>query len=90
MSVALGAVVRTTLSRGAAVYVIAEAYRGTVDGGDRIRIMTWDKVQGVGCEPICVCFEVSVGRIAPVYRDLRGAAQRQTGHRGTYPSHVLR
>jgi len=47
MNAALRAVVRTALSRGVAVYAIYEGYQGMVDGGDRIRNMTWDDVGGI-------------------------------------------
>ena len=41
------AVVRTGLSRGVAVHAIDEGYQGMVDGGDRIRQMSWDDVGGI-------------------------------------------
>jgi 6-phosphofructokinase 1 len=47
MNAALRAVVRTALNRGVAVYAIYEGYQGMVDGGDRIRPMTWDNVGGM-------------------------------------------
>src|SRR5512147_1732167 len=47
MNAALRAVVRTALSRGVAVYAIYEGYQGMVDGGDRIRNMTWDDAGGI-------------------------------------------
>jgi 6-phosphofructokinase 1 len=47
MNAALRAVVRTALNRGVAVYAIYEGYQGMVDGGDRIRQMTWDDVSGI-------------------------------------------
>ena len=47
MNAALRAVVRTALNRGVAVYAIYEGYQGMVDGGDRIRNMTWDGVSGI-------------------------------------------
>jgi hypothetical protein len=47
MNAALHAVVRTALSRDVAVYAIFEGYQGMVDGGDRIRSLTWDDVGGV-------------------------------------------
>jgi 6-phosphofructokinase 1 len=47
MNAALRAVVRTALSRGVAIYAIAEGYQGMVDGGDRIHILTWDNVGGI-------------------------------------------
>jgi 6-phosphofructokinase 1 len=47
MNAAVRAVVRTALNRGAEVYAIYEGYQGMVDGGDRIRKMTWDSVGGI-------------------------------------------
>src|SRR5512136_2354760 len=47
MNAALRAVVRTALNRGVAVYAIYEGYQGMVDGGDRIRKMTWDDASGI-------------------------------------------
>ncbi len=47
MNAALRAVVRTALNRGVAVYAIYEGYQGMIDGGDRIRNMTWDDVGGI-------------------------------------------
>ncbi len=47
MNAALRAVVRTALNRGVVVYAIYEGYQGMIDGGDRIRNMTWDDVGGI-------------------------------------------
>lgn len=47
MNAAVRAVVRTGLHRGLEVYAIYEGYRGMVDGGDRIRKMTWESVGGI-------------------------------------------
>jgi 6-phosphofructokinase 1 len=47
MNAAVRAVVRTALDRGLDVYAICEGYQGMVDGGDRIRKMTWDSVGGI-------------------------------------------
>jgi 6-phosphofructokinase 1 len=47
MNAALRAVVRTAINRGVAVYAIYEGYQGMVDGGDRIRSMSWDDVSGI-------------------------------------------
>jgi 6-phosphofructokinase 1 len=47
MNAAVRAVVRTALARGVDVYAIYEGYQGMVDGGDRIRKMTWDSVGGI-------------------------------------------
>lgn len=47
MNAAVRAVVRTALDRGIHVYAIYEGYQGMVDGGDRIRAMSWDTVGGI-------------------------------------------
>jgi 6-phosphofructokinase 1 len=47
MNAAVRAVVRTALDRGAEVYAIYEGYQGMVEGGDRIRQMTWGSVGGI-------------------------------------------
>ena len=71
MNAALRAVVRTALNRGVAVYAIYEGYQGMVDGGDRIRNMTWDDVSGImqrGGTVIgtarCAAFRTREGRLA--------------------------
>ncbi len=47
MNAALRAIVRTALNRNVEVYAICEGYQGMIDGGDRIRPMTWDSVGGI-------------------------------------------
>jgi 6-phosphofructokinase 1 len=47
MNAAIRAIVRTGIERGLDVYAIYEGYQGMVDGGDRIRKMTWDSVGGI-------------------------------------------
>jgi len=47
MNAAVRSVVRTALDRGLNVYAIYEGYQGMVDGGERIRKMTWDSVGGI-------------------------------------------
>jgi len=47
MNAALRAVVRTALSHRVAVYAIYEGYQGMVDGGERLRCMTWNDVSGI-------------------------------------------
>jgi 6-phosphofructokinase 1 len=47
MNAAVRSVVRTSLDRNIEVYAIYEGYQGMVDGGDRIRKMTWDSVGGI-------------------------------------------
>jgi len=70
MNAALRAVVRTALNRGVAVYAIYEGYQGMVDGGDRIRNVTWDDVGGImhrGGTVIgaarCAAFRTRAGRL---------------------------
>ena len=47
MNAAVRAVVRTALNRGLEVFAIYEGYQGMVDGGNRIRKMSWDSVGGI-------------------------------------------
>jgi 6-phosphofructokinase 1 len=47
MNAAVRAVVRTALDQKVEVYAIYEGYQGMVDGGDRIRKMTWNMVGGI-------------------------------------------
>ena len=47
MNAAVRAVVRTALHRGATVYAIYEGYQGMVDGGERIRPLSWDDVGSI-------------------------------------------
>ena len=47
MNAAVRAVTRAALERGAEVYAIYEGYQGMVDGGDRIRPLTWESVGGI-------------------------------------------
>ena len=47
MNAAVRAIVRTSIEEGIDVYAIYEGYQGMVDGGDRIRKMTWDSVGGI-------------------------------------------
>ena len=47
MNAAVRSVVRTALDRGLQVYAIYEGYQGMVDGGDRIRKLSWEDVGGI-------------------------------------------
>lgn len=47
MNAAVRSIVRTAIERGADVFAIYEGYQGMVEGGDRIRPMTWDSVGGI-------------------------------------------
>ncbi len=47
MNASVRSVVRTALDKGLEVYAIYEGYQGMVDGGDRIRQLTWDSVGGI-------------------------------------------
>lgn len=47
MNPAVRAVVRTALHYQADIYAVYEGYRGLIEGGDRIRPMTFDDVSGI-------------------------------------------
>ena len=47
MNAAVRAVVRTALDRGLEVFGIHEGFSGLIEGGDRIRPMTWNSVGGI-------------------------------------------
>ncbi|MBS1225078.1 MAG: 6-phosphofructokinase, partial [Proteobacteria bacterium] len=47
MNAAVRAVVRTAIHQGATVHAIYEGYQGMVDGGDRIRQLSWDDVGSI-------------------------------------------
>lgn len=47
MNAALRAVVRAGLNRGMEIFAIYEGYSGMVEGGERIRLMSWTDVGGI-------------------------------------------
>ena len=47
MNAALRAVVRSGLNRGLEIFAIYEGYSGMVEGGERIRALTWSDVGGI-------------------------------------------
>ena len=47
MNAAVRSIVRTSLEEGIDVFAIYEGYQGMVEGGERIRKMTWDSVGGI-------------------------------------------
>ncbi len=47
MNPAVRAVVRTALNHGAEIFAIYEGYQGLIDGGDRIRSVSWDDVSSI-------------------------------------------
>ena len=47
MNTAVRAVVRTALHHQAEIFAVYEGYQGLVDGGDRIRPVSWDDVSGI-------------------------------------------
>ena len=47
MNPAVRAVVRTALNHGAEIFAIYEGYQGLIEGGDRIRPVTWDDVSSI-------------------------------------------
>lgn len=70
MNAAVRAVVRAALDQGMDIYAIHEGYQGMVDGGDRIRKMSWNAVGGImqrGGTVIgtarCAAFRTRPGRI---------------------------
>ncbi len=70
MNAAVRAVVRTAEQRGVPMHAILEGYQGMVDGGDRIRRLTWNDVGGIlqqGGTVIgsarCLAFRERAGRL---------------------------
>ncbi|HNW78305.1 MAG TPA: 6-phosphofructokinase, partial [Candidatus Competibacteraceae bacterium] len=70
MNAAVRAVVRAALHAGATVHAIYEGYQGMVDGGDRIRPLSWDDVGSIlhrGGTMIgtarCLAFRERTGRL---------------------------
>lgn len=47
MNAAVRSVVRTALDQGMEVFAIYEGYQGLIEGGPRIRAMTWESVGGI-------------------------------------------
>ncbi len=47
MNAAVRSVIRTALSRGVNVYAIYEGYQGMLEGGDKIRRMSWEAAGGI-------------------------------------------
>jgi 6-phosphofructokinase 1 len=47
MNAAVRAVVRASINRGAEIFAIYEGYQGLIEGGPRIRQMSWDDVGGI-------------------------------------------
>ena len=47
MNAAVRAIVRTGLDRGLEVWGIYEGFRGLIEGGDKIRPLSWNSVGGI-------------------------------------------
>jgi len=47
MNAALRSAVRMALELGLGIYAINEGYQGMVEGGDKIRELSWDSVGGI-------------------------------------------
>src|SRR4051812_1373523 len=47
MNPAVRAVVRTALNHGAEIFAVYEGYRGLIEGGERIRAVSWDDVSSI-------------------------------------------
>jgi 6-phosphofructokinase 1 len=77
MNPAVRAVVRTALNRGAEIFAVYEGWQGLVDGGDRIRPVTWDDVSGI------------LNRGGTVIGTARSAAFRQREGRRRAAQHLL-
>ncbi len=83
MNAAVRAVVRSALNLGVAVHAIFEGYQGMVDGGDRIRSLSWDDVGSIlhrGGTIIgtarCPVFREREGRLAAARNLLRHGIDR--------------
>ena len=87
MNAAVRAVVRSALHFGAGVYAIYEGYQGMVEGGDRIRSLSWDDVGSIlhrGGTVIgtarCPAFREREGRLtAAQLQAAYGCAWREAG-----------
>jgi 6-phosphofructokinase 1 len=83
MNAAVRAVVRAALDQGMEVYAIYEGYQGMVDGGDRIRKMSWNAVGGImqrGGTVIgtarCAAFRTRSGRLQAAHNLLEYGIDR--------------
>src|ERR687897_2166690 len=78
MNPAVRAVVRTALHRGAEIFAVYEGWQGLVDGGDRIRPVTWNDVSNI------------MNRGGTVIGTARSAAFRQREGRLRAVHHLVR
>lgn len=83
MNAAVRAVVRSALHLGATVHAIFEGYQGMVDGGDRIRAVSWDDVGSIlhrGGTVIgtarCPAFREREGRLRAAHNLIRHGIDR--------------
>ncbi len=83
MNAAVRAVVRSALQQGAAVHAIYEGYQGMVDGGERIRALSWEDVGSIlhkGGTVIgtarCPAFREREGRLSAARNLLRHGIDR--------------
>src|SRR5215211_6212407 len=77
MNPAVRAVVRTAINRGADIFAVYEGWQGLVDGGDRIRPVTWDDVSGI------------LDRGGTVFGTARSVAFRERGGRRRAAHHLV-
>src|ERR671914_2993156 len=77
MNPAVRAVVRTALNHGAEIFAVYEGWQGLVDGGDRIRPVTWNDVSNI------------VNRGGTVIGTARSAAFRQRDGRLRAVHHLV-
>jgi 6-phosphofructokinase 1 len=78
MNPAVRAVVRTALNHGAEIFAVYEGWQGLVEGGDRIRPVTWDDVSGI------------LNRGGTVIGTARSVAFREREGRRRAAQHLLR
>ena len=83
MNAAVRAVVRSALRQNANVYAIYEGYQGMVDGGDRIRLQSWDDVGSIlhrGGTVVgtarCAAFRERAGRLCAARNLIRHGIDR--------------
>jgi 6-phosphofructokinase 1 len=78
MNPAVRAVVRTALNHGAEIFAVYEGWQGLVEGGDRLRPVTWDDVSGI------------LNRGGTVIGTARSVAFREREGRRRAAQHLLR
>ena len=75
MNPAVRAVVRTALNHGAEIFAVYEGYQGLIDGGDRIRPVSWDDVSSILNRGGTVDRHRALGGVPGARRPAPGGAQ---------------